>query len=268
MSGAGKATALTSFEKLGFTCVDNLPWSLVSEVRPVTGAGVAVVVDARHGDGLTAIAPVTGRRVLFLDAADDVLAKRLSESTRPHPCAAAGGSPSAIAAERAALQAMRAAADVVVDTSALTAAQLHDRIAEIVAPDGVAAPGMVCTVSSFGFKYGSQIEADWVIDARFLRNPFWEPNLRPMTGNDAAVVEYVFAEPPGPEFLTRLTEMIGWTVEQAEARGRIRLHVAVGCTGGRHRSVAVANALGEALRGRGLTVTTRHRDVERPDPRS
>ena len=268
MSGAGKATALASFESLGFRCIDNLPPSLLEQLDATGSAGLAVVVDTRQvGD--TAVLPARlGRRVLFLDAADDVLAQRLSESTRPHPLAAAGSTPAAIAAERLAMQVMRAAADVVVDTSALTPDRLHERLVEVVGPLRESATStMVCTVSSFGFKYGPQIEADWVIDARFLRNPFWDPALRPLTGNDAPVVEYIFAEPPAPEFVERLAEMLGWTVAQAEARGRTRLHVAVGCTGGRHRSVAVANALADRLRMLGVGVVLRHRDVERPDPR-
>lgn len=273
MSGAGKATALRIVEQLGFTCIDNLPPALLDRVRPHGPARIAVVIDARGHDvgAMTRDAAAEGgvaRRVVFLDAGDEVLARRLSESTRPHPRAAAGGTPSAIAAEREVLEPLRAAADVVIDTTHLTVDQLRERLIEVL---GTGAPGtdggLVCTVSSFGFKYGVQSEADWVVDARFLPNPFWEPSLRPLTGLDPPVDDYIFGQPPAAEFVERLVDLLGWTLEQAEAHGRVHLHVAIGCTGGRHRSVAVALRVAERLRDTGRTVVLRHRDVERPDPR-
>jgi RNase adapter protein RapZ len=266
LSGAGKATALAALERHGVRCIDNLPAELAGALRAGDGPVVAVV-DARQGEALPGFVPAPGVRVLFLDARDEVLVRRLADSTRPHPCARAGIGLAAVTAERRVLEPLRAAADVVVDTSALDAAGLGVRVvATVAAPDG-AAPDVVLTLSSFGYKYGVQMEADWVVDARILRNPFWEPALRPLTGLDPAVRAHVLDHPPAPELLDRLSGLLRWTVEEMAGRRRTRLHVAVGCTGGRHRSVVVATELADRLRGEGVTVVLRHRDVERPDPR-
>lgn len=270
LSGSGKATALAALVRAGVDTVDNLPPSLLEAFiglrreRPA-----AVVVDARHAEGLRVIDRVDGASVLFLDARDEVLLRRLSESTHPHPAAHAGSLPAAVAAERELLGGLRAVADVVVDTSELSPEELGRRVVEAVeppaSPDGRAA--MVCTVSSFGFKYGPPVEADWVVDARFLRNPFWEPELRPLTGLDRAVHDFVWDQPAAREFVDRLAALLTWTLERAADAGRSRLHLAVGCTGGRHRSVVLAGAIAGRLREAGLPVVLRHRDVERPDPR-
>ncbi len=270
LSGAGKATALAALVRAGIDTVDNLPAPLLEafvalpRVRPA-----AVVVDARHADGLRGLERVDGASVLFLDARDEVLLRRLSESNQPHPAAAAGSLPAAVAAERELLGGLRAVADVVVDTSDLSPDELRRRVIEAIeppaSPDGRAA--MVCTVSSFGFKYGPPVEADWVVDARFLRNPFWEPELRPLTGLDRAVHDFVWEQPAAREFVERLAGLLTWTLERAADAGRSRLHIAVGCTGGRHRSVVLAVELATRLGEGGLPVVLRHRDVERPDPR-
>jgi UPF0042 nucleotide-binding protein len=270
MSGAGKATALAALARGGVDTVDNLPAALLDSF---VGLGrerpAAVVVDARNAGGLRALDRVPGAAVLFLDARDDVLLRRLSESTHPHPVAEAGSLPAAVAAEREVLGGLRAIADVVIDTSDLPPEELARRVLEAVAPptarDGRAA--MVCTVSSFGFKYGPPVEADWVVDARFLRNPFWEPELRPLTGLDRAVHDFVWEQPVAQEFVDRLAGVLTWTLERAAEAGRSRLHLAVGCTGGRHRSVVLACALAARLEEEGLPVVLRHRDVERSDPR-
>ncbi|HEV7465185.1 MAG TPA: RNase adapter RapZ [Candidatus Dormibacteraeota bacterium] len=266
LSGAGKATALAALERRGARCIDNLPVELAGALRGGEGPVVAVV-DARQGEAVHGFVPAPGVRVLFLDARDEVLVRRLADSTRPHPCAGAGTGPAAVAAERRLLEAMRAAADVVVDSSALDAAGLGRRVVEAIAPEGGDAAGFAVSLSSFGFKYGPQLEADWVVDARMLRNPFWDPELRPLTGLDPAVRAHVLDHPPGAEFVDRLEQLLRWTMEAMAERRRTRLHVAVGCTGGRHRSVVVASELAGRLRGEGVTVALRHRDVERPDPR-
>jgi len=266
LSGAGKATALAALERRGARCTDNLPAELVARLSG-GGAPVVAVVDARQGEALRGFVPPPGVRVLFLDARDEVLVRRLADSTRPHPCGGAGIGPAAIAAERRLLEGMRAAADVVVDTSALTPDELGQRVGDAVLPAGAAAAELVLTVSSFGFKYGPQLEADWVVDARMLRNPFWDPELRPLTGQHPAVRAHVLDQPPGAEFVDRLAELLRWTVDGMAQRRRTRLHVAVGCTGGRHRSVVVACELAGRLRGEGVAVILHHRDVERPDPR-
>jgi UPF0042 nucleotide-binding protein len=270
LSGAGKATALAALVRAGVGTVDNLPAPLLEAFVALPRERVtAVVVDARHTDGLRALERVSGASVLFLDARDEVLLRRLSESTHPHPVADAGSVPAAVAAEREVLGGLRSIADVVIDTSDLTPDELGRRVVEAVeppaSPDGREA--MVCTVSSFGFKYGPPVEADWVVDARFLRNPFWEPELRPLTGLDRAVHDFVWDQPDAREFVDRLAAVLTWTLGRASAAGRSRLHLAVGCTGGRHRSVVLASAIAARLDEEGIPVVLRHRDVERPDPR-
>lgn len=265
MSGAGKATALRALETVGILGVDNLPVPLLSAFV-AAGSGVAVV-DARRGEELAGFTSPSGARVVFLDAADQVLVRRLAESTRPHPCGSAGAGQAAVTAEREALIPLRAAADVVIDTGELSEADLGRRILELVAPQAAEDTPFRCTVSSFGFKYGPPTEADWVIDSRVLANPFWEPNLRPLTGLDEAVRVFVLAHSESRELIDRSAALLEWVIDQARVRGRRTTHVAVGCTGGRHRSVVVATELAEQLRDHDVDVAVRHRDVDRPDPR-
>jgi len=270
ISGAGKATALAALGRAGVDVVDNLPAALLEAyVGLPRERAAAAVVDARDAEGLRSLERVPGASVLFLDARDEVLLRRLSESTAPHPLAVAGSLPAALAAERELLGGLRAIADVVVDTSDLSAEELGRRVTEVVEPpvEGDRRAAMVCTVSSFGFKYGVPVEADWVVDARFLRNPFWEPELRPLTGLDAPVRDFVWGQEAAPEFVDRLVAVLTWTLERAAVAGRTRLHLGVGCTGGRHRSVVLACEIAARLREEGVAVVLRHRDVERPDPR-
>jgi len=270
MSGSGKATALAALARHGVDTVDNLPTALLDAYVGLEREGAAAaVVDARDADGLRSLDRVSGAAVLFLDARDEVLLRRLSESTAPHPAAHAGSIPAALAAERELLGGLRSIADVVIDTSELTPEELGRRVVDAVRPAvaGDGTPAMVCTVSSFGFKYGPPVEADWVVDARFLRNPFWEPELRPLTGLDAAVHDFVWDQEAAREFVERLVGLLGWTLDRAADAGRRRLHLAVGCTGGRHRSVVLACEIAARLREEGLPVVLRHRDVERSDPR-
>lgn len=268
LSGAGKATALAALERAGFDCIDNLPVTAVGSLAALgqRSSGIAVVVDARQGVSLGALVVGAADGILFLDARDEVLLRRLSESTRPHPCASAGAGSVMVRAERELLEPLRAAADAVVDTSELSAPELAERVVELVGGHGDHT-SMLCTVSSFGFKYGPQLDADWVVDVRFLRNPFWNPELRPLTGLDPRVVSYIWSDATAREARTRLIHLLGWVVPQAHRHGRSRLHVAFGCTGGRHRSVVVAMAVATALRTSDLDVVVRHRDIERPDPR-
>ncbi len=269
MSGAGKATAVAALARHGVDTVDNLPAALLDAFVGLSRErSAAVVVDARDAEGLRSLDRVPNASVLFLDARDEVLLRRLSESTHPHPLGAAGSVPAALAAERELLGGLRSIADVVVDTSDITTEELGRRVIEAVRPpdeDGRAPT--VCTVSSFGFKYGPPVEADWVVDARFLRNPFWEPDLRPLTGLDAPVHDFVWGQPAAREFVERLVALLTWTLERAADAGRTRLHLGVGCTGGRHRSVVLACEIAARLHAEGVAVVLRHRDVERPDPR-
>lgn len=272
LSGAGKATALAALEKAGVRCIDNLPVAMLPALAESSPEGdTAAVVDARQGDALTQTTEsLQGINVLFLDARDDVLVRRLGNSTRPHPCESLGRGLAAISAERALLSPLRVAADVVVDTSALSAAQLQEQVRDVVLAGGEqTGAALAVTVSSFGYKHGPQLDADWVIDARMIRNPFWEQDLRPLTGLDPAVREYVLGAPEAQELVRRLCELFVWAAARYTEHGRKYLHVAIGCTGGRHRSVVISEELAAALRAAApeLGVTVRHRDVQRADPR-
>jgi UPF0042 nucleotide-binding protein len=172
-----------------------------------------------------------------------------------------------VSAERELLEPLRAAADAVIDSSDIDAAELARRVVDTVRP-GTGEAAFVCTVSSFGFKYGLVLDADWVVDSRFLRNPFWEPQLRMLTGFDGAVRDYVLDQPNARELVDRLVSLLAWAAERAGDHGRRRLHVAVGCTGGRHRSVVLADEIAARLRSAGVDVAVHHRDVDRPVPAS
>jgi UPF0042 nucleotide-binding protein len=267
MSGAGRATARAALELAGAEVTDNLGCDLVAGWARLPRRRTAVaLVDARQGEAVAGLVPPEGVRVLYLTASDRVLARRQGESSLPHPCAAAGAPLAAIRRERDLLAGLRAAANTVIDTSDLDPAELRRRVTGLVLPSGTEA-ALRLTVSSFGFKFGIQDEADWVVDVRFLRNPFWVPELRPLTGLDAAVRDHVLGDPRTSDLSGRLAELLTWTLEQYAGHGRRHLHVAVGCTGGRHRSVVVAEELAGRLRGDGVEVEVRHRDVHRPDPR-
>jgi UPF0042 nucleotide-binding protein len=268
-SGAGRATALAALERAGVACTDGLPLALLGDLSRLRRDAPSVVTLAIETglDGLAAAVRDSGASVLYLDADDRTLVRRLADSTRPHPCASAGPGVAAVNAERELLQPLRAVADTVVDTTDLLPDELGRQVVAIVRPATSAAAPFAVTISSFGFKYGPQVEADWVIDVRFLPNPFWVSELRPKTGLDADVAAYVMGSGDGPELVARLAALFGWVAARSQAHGRRRLHLALGCTGGRHRSVAVAVALAERLRAEAVEVTVRHRDVGRPDPR-
>ena len=271
MSGAGMHTALRALERRGVECVDNLPIALLDGFAALPRNTVTVaVVDARQRDALTGYEPVPGTRTLFLDAGDGVLVRRNADSTRPHPCADAGGGMASVRAERSLLEALRAAADVVIDTSDLDAAGLARQVVELVVPEAERPQAaLVLTVSSFGFKHGPQTDADWVIDARLMPNPFWEPELRPLTGLDAQVRDFVLKQPEAREFVQHIRDVLRWALPHYLDHRRGFLHVAIGCTGGRHRSVVMAEELGRRMTDeKAWTVRVVHRDVARPDPRT
>lgn len=268
LSGAGKATALAALERDGIDCVDNLAVDVLEAYSTLPRSRAsAAVVDARQRDALARFAAPRGVRVLFLDARDDVLVLRLAATTRPHPCAELGRGREAIAAERALLAPMRAAADVVIDTSELRSEDLADRVAAIVIGTRDSPGAVNVALSSFGFKYGLPLDVEWVVDARVVRNPFWVPDLRPRTGLDSSVRDYVLEDPVAGGLIDRVHDLLTWSVRHYGERGREFLHFAAGCTGGRHRSVVVVEALGARLRDDGLAVTVFHRDVDKPDPR-
>lgn len=275
MSGAGRSTAAKTLEDLGFSVIDNLPAPLIADVvaRADLSEGpaqrLAVVVDARGGmdfddleDVMRSLAadgvPAT---LLFLDAEDQVLATRYEENRRPHPVEAPTLTES-ITAERQALEGLRGAADVIVDTTERNVHQLREAIEDAFAGERPSRP-MKVAVTSFGFKHGVPRVADLVFDVRFLPNPHWVEELRPLTGRDEAVRDYVLDDPDARAFLVHVEAMLTFLVPRYEAEGKAYLTIGIGCTGGRHRSVAIVEHLAEFLQGRDLNVTVRHRDTSR-----
>jgi UPF0042 nucleotide-binding protein len=275
MSGAGRSTAAKVLEDLGWYVVDNLPPALVPRLADLgrrTRGGVprlAAVVDVRSRsfsadlDGsLEQLGSGPGRpRVLFLEASDEALVRRFESVRRPHPLQGSGTVLDGIREERALLRDVRGGADVVIDTSALNVHQLAGKVADAFA--GQARQRLRATVLSFGFKYGLPVDADLVADVRFLPNPHWVPELRPHTGQEPAVSDYVLARPGAAEFLDRYVEVLRIVTEGYQREGKHYATVAVGCTGGRHRSVAMSEELGARLRALGLDVSVLHRDVGR-----
>jgi UPF0042 nucleotide-binding protein len=257
LSGAGKSQTMKTFEDLGFYCVDNLPPALTTKTLALLDDArierAALALDVRSGgplgDALAAIAQVASKRrvdVLFLDARDDVLVRRYSETRRRHPFASAGSLGDAIAIERAALSRLREAATHELDTTGMTHALLKERIAELFAGND-AAPHLSVSVEAFGFKYGVPLDADLLFDVRFLRNPNYDDDLRELTGTDPAVAAYIEADPFLEPFLERLFALVEFLIPRYIAEGKAQLTIAIGCTGGRHRSVYVACRLAALL---------------------
>jgi RNase adapter protein RapZ len=278
MSGAGRSEAAKVLEDLGYFVIDNLPPSLIGRVAVLAtgGAGassgrVALVVDARGGAFTEAVGDL-GReldalrgkgvevRVLFLEASDQVLVRRYEATRRRHPVPGEGVVDS-IARERELLLELRADADLVIDTSDLNVHELRGKVTA--AFSGGQATGLRITVSSFGFKYGLPLDADMVLDVRFLPNPHWVPELRPQTGRDAPVRDYVLAQKDTARYMERLRELLEVALPGFVKEGKQYLTVAIGCTGGRHRSVVLALELADWLRSNGFGVHVDHRDVDR-----
>ncbi|MGB1526675.1 MAG: RNase adapter RapZ [Miltoncostaeaceae bacterium] len=276
LSGAGKSGAMGAFEDAEYFCVDNLPPRLLPslvDLFALEGSKVeraALVFDVRGGvwfedlvrelDRLAGMPGMT-TRVLFLEASDDVLLARFRETRRRHPLADGGEVLRGIEKERQLLADVRARADVVIDTSDMNTWQLREAVAQVMKPGD--RPRMRVTFSSFGFKHGVPREADLMFDVRFLRNPHYVPELTALTGEDAAVADYVAADPAYDEFMARLSALLDHVLPLYEAEGKRHLVVAIGCTGGRHRSVTVAEALA-ARYSDDLDVTVAHRDAGRP----
>jgi len=278
MSGAGKAQAAKAFEDMGYGVTDNLPPpllpALVDQCRKREGHSgtdrLAVVSDARAGaffGGLSsALHQIKEQEVavtvLFLDASDTVLVQRFKETRRRHPLFdVSGGILQGIQAERNLLEATKEDADKTIDTSDLTPAQFREALVSdfTLFPDKN--QGLTVTVTSFGFKYGLPLDADLVFDVRFLINPHYIDSLRPFDGRDPKIEAYVMQDPDAPIFLGKLYDLIDWSVPQYVEEGKAYLTVAIGCTGGRHRSVLVAEKLGAHLQERGYRALIQHRDV-------
>lgn len=270
LSGAGRSGAAGVLEDLGWYVVDNLPTSLIPtfvDLATKPGSDIerlALVAGRQHGDLLPQVAHLRAEghrvRVLFLDASAVELVRRYDATRRRHPLAAeAAGLLESIELERERLQPVREAADLVIDTTELTMQQLKSRLS--VAFEDSEADGLQIAVESFGFKHGLPLDADIVMDVRFLPNPHWEEQLRPLTGHDPAVRDYVLETSAAAAFLERFDALLDLLLPAYEDEGRSYLTIAIGCTGGRHRSVAIAEEVAKRFRDRGLAVRAAHRDV-------
>ncbi len=275
MSSAGRSTAANVLEDLGWYVVDNLPPQLLTSLvdlaagAPEGARRLAAVIDARSRSFFEALsgALVTLAergvvpRVVYLDAADDVLVRRQESVRRPHPLQGTGRILDGIASERALLGLVRENADIVIDTSGLNVTQLKTKVTQVFDVDGL--PRLRATVMSFGFKYGIPLDADWVADVRFLPNPFWVAELRPHSGLDQGVSDYVLGQGGASVFLDRYVASLEPVLAGYLDEGKRYLTVALGCTGGKHRSVAMARALAARLEDLGVHVGTLHRDLGR-----
>jgi UPF0042 nucleotide-binding protein len=275
LSGAGRSEAAHSLEDLGFFVVDNLPPALLSKMAELTGrpgspARFAIVVDARggvfFGELSKALAELKRQhmdyRIVFLEASDEDLVNRYEQTRRRHPLAPADRVVEGIRKERHMMEQLRGDADLVIDTSGLTPHGLRERIREAFS-ETPPEDGLQASVVSFGYKYGAPRDADLVFDVRFLPNPHWVPALRPLPGTDQRVRDYVREQTDYEPFMERLRALLDVAVPGYVREGKSYLTVAVGCTGGHHRSVVVAEALGAYFREHGLPVVVVHRDVER-----
>jgi RNase adapter protein RapZ len=273
LSGAGRSQAANDFEDLGWFVIDNLPPALISKVSELADAPgsaigrIALVTGTGHYDSdvLGAIdelrRAVSRVRILFLDCSTPELVRRYEQTRRRHPLDTGESLQETIEAERELLQPVRAEADVVIDTTELNVHQLRDRVrAAFRQPD--ADVGMQIVVRSFGFKHGIPLDADLVLDVRFLPNPHWVDELRPLTGLDQDVREYVLCQPGTTEFLDRVTDLLELTVPAYQREGKAYLSIALGCTGGRHRSVVLAEEIRHRLAGLGFEANIMHRDID------
>lgn len=273
MSGAGKTATTATLDDLGWFVVDNLPPSMITElIETVTERAdqrrLAVVADVRGGVFFAELRGVLqalrdrGARphVLFLEASDEALVRRFESARRPHPLQGEGRVVEAIGQERDLLAELRGSADLVIDTSMLNVHQLGARIGTAFAGPN---QGLRAIIVSFGFKYGLPVDSDLVADMRFLPNPHWVPELRPRTGQDDTVRDYVFAQPGAPEFLDRYADLLGSVFDGYLREGKRFVTIGVGCTGGKHRSVVMSEALAARVRDAGIETLVVHRDLGR-----
>lgn len=275
VSGAGKTLALQTMEDIGYFCIDNLPPSLLSQVRAYVESGkdVAVVVDTRSPEPLESAeqrllqmkregVPV---EVLFLDCSDEVLSRRFKETRRPHPLASqAPDLRTALRKERELLAPLRAIADSVLDTTLFRPQDLRQEVRNRYGA-GEQLPPLRVRILSFGFKYGVPADADLVFDVRFLRNPHYVPELQPLPGTEQKVRDYVLQDAETQQFLEILQNFLAWLLPRYLREGKAYLAIAVGCTGGRHRSVVLGDVLGDWLRAQSYRVSVEHRDVAREE---
>ena len=279
LSGAGKSVAMNALEDIGFFCIDNVPAELLPSITAFSKAGdnqlkrVALSMDVRGCHTSEQIEQALHQldeqgieyEILFIDAPDDVLMRRYSETRRRHPISIAEGisTREALAKERQILQPFRERADYTINTEFLSTAQNKERICNLFAPDGGAKAAMRLTVMSFGFKFGIPPEADLVLDVRCLPNPFYVPELKHKTGLDEEVVDFVMSHPEAQELLKRYESFLEYALPLYVKEGKSQLTIAVGCTGGKHRSVCIAKELFEFVSKKGYAATLSHRDMGR-----
>lgn len=276
MSGAGKSSVLKMLEDIGYFCVDNLPIQLIPKFAQLTFETseniqlVALGVDIRSGQALDELTTVLdgfdanqySYEILFLDASTDVLVKRYKETRRSHPLARNGRVDKGIEEERKRLEFLKKRASYIIDTSMLLIRELKGEIDKIFVRDEEY-KSIIVTILSFGFKYGIPNDSDLVFDVRFLPNPYYDLKLRPKTGNDSEVYQYVMASDLSKTFLDKLEDMVTFLIPNYILEGKNQLVISIGCTGGKHRSVTMANALAERLKGENYGIKVEHRDIEK-----
>jgi UPF0042 nucleotide-binding protein len=280
MSGAGKSLCVKYFEDIGYFCVDNLPPSLIPKFAEICLQGqnkmekIALIMDIRGGAMFLDLFPALeslaaygiSYKILFLEASDNVLVQRFKETRRMHPLSPEGRISDGIAEERRILQAVKDKANYVIDTSSLTPRQLKQEIHNLFV-EGKPFSGLIISVTSFGFKYGVPIDCDLVFDLRFIPNPYYVDELRPLTGMDKAVSDYVMNFHESHIFLAKLVDMLDFLIPNYVKEGKNQLVIGIGCTGGKHRSVVIANKLFDILKAKNSSIVLEHRDIEKDDRR-
>ena len=276
MSGAGKSSVLKMLEDMGYFCVDNLPIQLIPKFSQLAVESISTIdkvalgVDIRSGQNLEQLGDILINfeennlpyEVLFLDANTEVLVKRYKETRRTHPLAREGRVDKGIELERERLKFLKKRANYIIDTSMLLIRELKAEIDKIFLEDGEY-QNFIVTVLSFGFKYGIPTDSDLVFDVRFLPNPYYIPELKPQTGNDQPVYDYVMQAPQAVEFLEKLEDMLTFLIPNYIIEGKNQLVISIGCTGGKHRSVTLANAITKQLKKLSYGVKVEHRDIEK-----
>ena len=276
LSGAGKTQAIRSLEDLGYFCVDNLPPTLIPKFAEACYKTdgkidkIALVIDIRGGQFFNDIFESLNYlkeqgykyEILFLDASEEVLIKRFKESRRKHPLAPDGRILNGIIMERNKLRELKDRADNIIDTSNLVTRELREEITKIYSEEGQMETELMITVLSFGFKYGIPVDSDLVFDVRFLPNPFYIPELKEYSGKDTSVMKYIMSFKETSEFINKLENMLEFLIPNYLKEGKRQLIISIGCTGGRHRSVFIANAIYNRLKNNGHKVNIDHRDIE------
>jgi Predicted P-loop-containing kinase len=275
LSGAGKTQAMRSLEDIGYFCIDNLPPALIPKFAEACYQTdgridkIALVMDIRGGkffdtlfESLKNLEEQSYKyEILYLDATDEVLIKRYKESRRKHPLAPEGRVLQGIELERNKLSELKNRADNIIDTSKLSIWDLRHKITGIYGEEGQVEVELAITVLSFGFKYGIPVDSDLVFDVRFIPNPFYIPELKKYSGNDEPVRDYVLKHEVTGEFIDKIEDMLNFLIPNYVKEGKRQLIISIGCTGGRHRSVAIANEIYEILKNDGQKVTIEHRDI-------